>query len=100
MCRRIAIMYAGNLIENVDTRVLFRKPKHPYTMGLIASIPKFKGEIRTFKTIRGEPPDLSSIPAGCPFNPRCDYVMDICRRDKPRLVDAEEGHFVACHLYD
>ncbi|HJX22975.1 MAG TPA: ABC transporter ATP-binding protein [Candidatus Bathyarchaeia archaeon] len=100
MCKRIAIMYAGNLVENVETGTLFRKPKHPYTMGLIDSIPKFKGEIRTFKTIRGEPPDLSSIPAGCPFNPRCDYVMDICRRDKPPLVDVAKGHFVACHLYD
>jgi oligopeptide/dipeptide ABC transporter ATP-binding protein len=100
MCKRIAIMYAGNLVENVDTNHLFSKPKHPYTVGLIDSIPKFHGEVRTFKTIRGEPPDLSYVPEGCPFNPRCDQVMEICHKVKPKLVDTERDHLVACHLFD
>ena len=100
MSDKIAIMYAGNIVESVDSATIFKDPKHPYTKGLIESIPKFSGEIKIFKTIRGEPPDLCNIPQGCPFNPRCEYAMDICLTKKPELVDIEKGHFVACHLYD
>lgn len=98
--QRIAVMYAGTIVENSSTGALFRDPKHPYTRGLMESIPKFKGEIKTFRTIKGEPPDLCAIPEGCPFNPRCEYAMEICSKKNPDLIELEHNDFVACHLYD
>lgn len=88
------------LLRIVIQEPSFKAPKHPYTRGLMESIPKFKGEIKTFRTIKGEPPDLCAIPEGCPFNPRCEYAMEICSKENPDLIELEDNDFVACHLYD
>ncbi|GBD17064.1 Oligopeptide transport ATP-binding protein OppD [bacterium HR26] len=95
---RIGVMYAGKLVEIAPTRELFREPLHPYTQLLIASLPSLdgKGELRG---IPGLPPSLLSPPPGCPFHPRCPFVMDRCRVEESILREVRPGHWVACHLH-
>lgn len=100
-CDRIGVMYAGNIVELCKVQDVFTSPKHPYTMGLIKSIPRMSqkpGE--RLDTIPGSVPNLIYPPGGCRFHPRCSKVMDICKTEKPRVCEVESGHFVACHLYD
>ncbi len=101
VCDRVGVMYAGTIVELGSVKSIFDRPLHPYTLGLINSIPKMnqKKGVR-LDTIPGSVPNLIYPPTGCRFNPRCSKVMDICRREKPKLVEPERGHFVACHLYD
>jgi oligopeptide/dipeptide ABC transporter ATP-binding protein len=99
-CKRIGIMYMGNMIEFSDTAPLFKEPLHPYTVGLLDSIPKFEPCAKEFCTIKGEVPDPSQIPTGCPFHPRCNYAMKICVEQKPSLTEIAKGRLVACHLFD
>ena len=99
VCKRIAVMYAGNIVENCSTLQLFNRPLHPYTQGLLNSILTFskrKGEARV---IKGIIPDLIQPPFGCRFHPRCQSAMEICQKEKPVLVEFESGHWVSCHLY-
>ncbi|HVH14745.1 MAG TPA: ABC transporter ATP-binding protein [Candidatus Angelobacter sp.] len=99
-CEKVAIMYAGRIVEYGDTRSIFRDPQHPYTQGLIKAFPSIKGERVRLQSIPGSPPDLLNPPPACRFNPRCPYVMDICRKEDPELKErTEKGHLVACHLY-
>ena len=99
-CENLAIMYAGRVVEYGDTRSIFKNPKHPYTQGLIKAFPSIKGERVRLQSIPGQPPDLLHPPPACRFNPRCPYVMDICKKVDPPLEDhGEPGHLVACHLY-
>jgi len=95
---RLGVMYAGKLVEIAPTRELFREPLHPYTQLLIASLPSLdgKGELRG---IPGLPPSLLSPPRGCPFHPRCPFVMERCRVEEPILREVRPGHWVACHLH-
>ena len=95
---RIGVMYAGKLVEIAPTRELFREPLHPYTQLLIASLPSLdgKGELRG---IPGLPPSLLNPPPGCPFHPRCPFVMERCRVEEPVLREVLPGHWVACHLH-
>jgi peptide/nickel transport system ATP-binding protein len=96
---RIAIMYAGEIVEMAEARTLFQYPKHPYTVGLMKSFPSLTGE-RTFITgIPGSPPDLANPPQGCRFSPRCPYATPYRREVHPTLLEVEQRHFVACHLY-
>ena len=81
----IAIMYGGRIIEQAPATALFRAPRHPYTAGLLASFPSLHGPRMHMTGIAGSPPDLRSMPAGCPFHPRCDYAMDRCRTELPPL---------------
>ena len=100
-CDRVGIMYAGNIVELCDVHSVFSNPKHPYTIGLINSIPKMSqkpGE--RLETISGSVPNLIYPPSGCRFHPRCSGAMDICRKEKPEIIEVEKGCFVACHLYD
>jgi peptide/nickel transport system ATP-binding protein len=97
---RIAIMYAGEIIEMAKSRELFDQPLHPYTEGLMGSFPALTGPRRTLEGIPGSPPDLISPPSGCRFHPRCPKRMMICDRARPRLGDEHSGHAVACHLYE
>lgn len=100
ICDRVGVMYAGTIVELGGVMTIFDKPLHPYTVGLIGSIPKIDQKAHTrLETIKGSVPNLIYPPAGCRFNPRCPKVMDICKKDKPPVYEIEPGHFVACHLY-
>ncbi len=96
LCDRVAVMYAGNVAEVADVMELFKKPLHPYTKGLLESIPRPGKE---FKTIKGEVPALINPPAGCRFHTRCPTAMEICTMTKPEFIEADKDHFVMCHLY-
>lgn len=101
VCDRVGVMYAGNIVELSTVKNIFSHPMHPYTIGLIGSIPKFnqKKGVR-LDMISGSVPNLIYPPTGCRFHPRCTKAMDICKTEKPKMVEVEEGHSVACHLYD
>lgn len=96
LCDRVAVMYAGNVVEVAGIFELFKDPLHPYTSALLESIPRPGGQL---KSIPGFVPSLINPPKGCRFNDRCSYAMDVCRKIKPPLVEVKENHFVACHLY-
>jgi len=94
---RIGIMYAGKMVEEAPTEVIFGDPVHPYTQYLINSLPRF-GDKSTRESVPGSPPSLINLPSGCPFHPRCPYVLDICRRQMPSFVYLDINHRVACWL--
>ena len=96
-CNKVAIMYAGKIVEYADTITLFKSPSHPYSQGLLANYPSIEGERKDFKPITGRPPNLLNPPSGCRFHPRCPYAMDICKEVEPDLIDIGGGHVVACH---
>ena len=96
-CEKIAIMYAGKIVEQGDIFTIYQEPLHPYTKGLIGAFPSIKAAKKRMTSIPGFPPDLLNPPLGCRFHPRCPYVMDICKREEPRLVKAGK-RYVACHL--
>jgi oligopeptide/dipeptide ABC transporter ATP-binding protein len=100
MCDRIAVMYAGHIMENADAVTLFGRPRHPYTLGLLGSIAVNVEKGAKLVPIKGAPPDLSNMPAGCPFAPRCRYCEDICLKQLPELREIEPGHFSRCHCVD
>ena len=95
---RLAVMYAGQVMELGQTRAVFDSPRHPYTVGLMQSFPSIVGERQDLTGIPGSPPDLLKPPAGCRFHPRCPQVMPRCRTQEPAVVDVE-GDLVRCHLY-
>jgi len=97
-CNRVAVMYAGNIVEVGDVVDVFKRTKHPYSTGLLEAVRLHEGE-RRLKVIPGTVPDLIEVPKGCSFNPRCKFASEVCRREKPMLVEVEKGHFVACHLF-
>ena len=99
MCDRIGVMYAGTMAEIGLNRDIFKEPLHPYTQGLMNSIPKVTMDMARLETIEGNVPNLIKPPSGCRFHPRCPYAMDICTGTKPTLEEIRPGHFVACHLY-
>ena len=99
ICDKVAIMYAGNIVEFADKYELFKNPKHPYTVGLFGSIPDISSDDDTLKPIKGLMPDPSNLPEGCPFNPRCEQARPECSSGEPRYVDTGNGHFVKCVLY-
>ncbi len=98
MCQRILVMYAGSIVEEASRRDLFYDPRHPYTSGLLKSVPRLDRprEIR-LPQIEGLPPDLARVPRGCAFHPRCPTATDLCRTVKPLLREVAPGHRVACH---
>jgi oligopeptide transport system ATP-binding protein len=95
---RIAVMYAGRLMETADVYELYRRPAHPYTKGLLDSIPRLDQKGQTLAAIGGLPPNLLRMPTGCPFNPRCRYVQEVCRQDLPELREIVPGRRSACHF--
>jgi peptide/nickel transport system ATP-binding protein len=100
VCDRVGVMYAGTMAEIGTTREVFKEPFHPYTQGLMNSIPKLDMDITRLDTITGNVPNLVKPPSGCRFNPRCPYAMSICSKEKPNLIEIKPGHFAACHLYN
>ncbi len=95
---RIAVMYAGRIVEHADVHALYARPAHPYTRALIDSIPKPHDRPEKLKTISGLPPNLTRIPSGCPFHPRCPLRQDVCVIDVPPLIDLGDGRTSACHF--
>jgi oligopeptide/dipeptide ABC transporter ATP-binding protein len=98
-CDRIAVMYAGKLVELADSLELSRNPLHPYTIGLLRSIPNVELEDQRIEYLEGSPPDLVNPPTGCHFHPRCPKAMEACRARDPGVVEVRPGHFVKCFLY-
>jgi len=96
---RVAVMYAGKIVELADALDLFANPLHPYAQGLLKSIPNIKLWDQEFEIMKGLPPDLINPPTGCRFHPRCPHAMDICSEVDPPLKPVENGTTVACHLY-
>jgi len=99
VCKRIAVMYAGNIVEDCSTAQLFRRPLHPYTQGLLSSILTFSKREGEAQGIKGIIPDLIRPPPGCRFHPRCLRAMEVCKEKKPAMIEFEQGHWVSCHLY-
>ena len=94
---RVNVMYAGKIIETATAKTLYANPKHPYTVGLLTSVPRLDQERKSkLIPIEGVPPDLINMPPGCPFYPRCTYRVDKCAQEMPPLIDIEDGHRVAC----
>ena len=98
MADRIYVMYAGKIVEHGDARAIFYHPRHPYTMGLLDSVPRLDSRVQgDLHSIPGTPPDLVAPPVGCAFAARCPYAMNICARREPEYMDFEEpGHYAAC----
>lgn len=100
-CDKIAIMYAGKIVEYADVSDLFEEPLHPYTQGLIQAFPNLKSTRTRMNSIPGSPPDLIDPPKGCRFHPRCTYAKTICKEQEPAVMKmTEKEHLIACHLYD
>ncbi len=95
----VMVMYAGQAVEHADVRRLFKNPKHPYTLGLLKSIPRIDVDTDRLYNIRGMIPAPEDYPKGCRFSPRCDECMDRCALEAPPLVDTGEGHWVRCWKY-
>ena len=107
LAHRIAIMYAGEIVEQAEAQALHDAPRHPYTIGLMQSFPPLRGPLRRMTGIPGSPPDLTNPPAGCRFNPRCPHctpddvaLYELQTTVKPRLREVASGHLVACHLVE
>ncbi len=98
VCDRVAVMYAGRIVESGGTRELFNNPTHPYTMALMLSLPKLEVKVDRLYSIEGQPPDLYNMPPGCSFAPRCSQVMDICKVQYPPLTTINDGHEASCWL--
>ncbi|MFF8384390.1 ABC transporter ATP-binding protein [Streptomyces kanasensis] len=96
---RIAVMYAGRIVETAPVHDLYRAPAHPYTRGLLDSIPRLDQKGRELYAIRGLPPSLTAIPSGCPFHPRCPRARDVCRTDVPPLYEVSAERRSACHFW-
>jgi oligopeptide/dipeptide ABC transporter ATP-binding protein len=97
---RVIVMYAGHVVEETDVFTIFANPRHPYTIGLMESLPKVVGGEETLRPIPGQPPSLISVPPGCPFHPRCflSQGRPKCREELPALRPIGEGHRTACHF--
>lgn len=98
-CSRVIVMYAGNIVEEAPIKELFTHPQHPYTEGLIASVPRLGKRLRRLPSIPGSVPDLSVMPEGCRFAPRCKYAQDSCKQKLPELKTVSKGHLCACPFY-
>ncbi len=95
---KIAIMYAGKIVEYGDSEKIYYEPAHPYTQKLLAAIPRLHEDVEKLEFIPGQPPNLINPPKGCRFHPRCSYAMDICREQEPELKEIDKDHYAACWL--
>jgi oligopeptide/dipeptide ABC transporter ATP-binding protein len=97
MCERVNVMYAGMFVETGSAEQLFGSPRHPYTLGLLQSVPRLDAARRSrLQPIEGAPPNMLHAPSACPFQPRCRFEIDLSRREVPQLLEVEPGHRVAC----
>ena len=100
ICDRVAIMYAGNIVEYADKRELYKNPRHPYTIGLFDSLPDIQKDEENLKPIKGLMPDPTNLPPGCPFHPRCEKAKPECSKTEPQNVEVSANHIVKCLLYN
>jgi oligopeptide/dipeptide ABC transporter ATP-binding protein len=100
ICDRVYVMYAGQVVEQADVHTLFKNPSHPYTVGLMKSLPRLREGQERLASIRGMVPSLSHMPKGCRFAPRCDRACDRCRSEAPPLYDLGGGHKARCFLFE
>jgi peptide/nickel transport system ATP-binding protein len=98
-CDKILVMYAGHMVEHANIKDIYNNPQHPYTRGLLRSIPNIELAEQKLEAIQGSPPDLLNLPKGCRFWPRCSNAMEKCRETEPQLIETEPNHFVRCFLY-
>lgn len=98
-CDKILVMYAGHMVERANIKDIYKNPQHPYTRGLLKSIPNIELAEQKLEAIPGSPPDLLNLPKGCRFWPRCPSAMEKCRKTEPQLIETEPNHFVRCFLY-
>ena len=96
MCDKVAVMYAGRIVETGNVRDIFYSPKHPYTEALLGSLPRLDVDVTRLDSIPGQPPALHDLPPGCPFAPRCRYAMDKCLEEYPPVYTLNEGHSARC----
>lgn len=96
LAQRVIVMYAGSIVEEASTKDLFREPQHPYTLGLLGSLPRLDQDEARLQSIGGHPPDLTALPMGCHFAPRCGRVAERCQSEIPVLETVGAGHRVAC----
>jgi oligopeptide/dipeptide ABC transporter ATP-binding protein len=99
MCDRVAVMYAGRLVESGAVRQIFNSPAHPYTRALLESIPRMSDTRERLAAIDGQPPDPAALPSGCAFHPRCPHVLDRCRSEAPGEVQVAPGQTTRCWLH-
>jgi peptide/nickel transport system ATP-binding protein len=99
MADRVSVMYAGNVVETAPVRDLYRRPLHPYTQGLLNSIPRMDDPTKSLESIPGSVPNLIYPPSGCRFHPRCPHAMEICKEARPPTTIEGDDHTVACYLY-
>ena len=99
ICDRVAVMYAGRIVEIGPVRQIFKSPAHPYTRALLDSVPRLGAKGARLTAIEGQPPDLATLPAGCAFAARCPFVMDRCRTDTPVDTKVGEAHLTRCWLH-
>lgn len=100
MCDIVYVMYAGKVMEQAETFELFRNTCHPYTEGLLKSIPRMDNQVDRLYSIRGVVPNLLHLPKGCSFCTRCDYATERCRQERPELYPVGDGHMVRCFRYE
>jgi len=98
VCDRVAVMYAGKIVEHGSAVEIYKNPLHPYTRGLLSSVLSVKGKRKRLRGIPGVPPNLVNPPSGCRFNPRCPYMMDKCKERSPELSEVLADHYVACFM--
>jgi len=98
VCDKVAVMYAGKIVEYGDIISIYKEPLHPYTIDLVNAFPKISSKRQKLSFIPGSPPDLLYPPKGCRFHPRCKYAMEICRKEEPPIVDVGANHYIKCHL--
>jgi oligopeptide/dipeptide ABC transporter ATP-binding protein len=99
--QRVGVMYAGKLVETGSTEDVFYRPRMPYTLGLLGSLPRLDRSAEERLTpIKGSPPSLLNLPPGCPFTPRCPLAESVCDEEEPALLTVEGGHLAACHFRD
>ncbi|WP_313756038.1 ABC transporter ATP-binding protein [Tissierella sp.] len=99
VCDKVAIMYAGEIVEYASIEELFENPKHPYTKGLFGSIPSLDEEVDRLKPIKGLMPDPTNLPSGCKFHPRCIHATEACKNNHPKDIEVTPGHKVKCLIY-
>lgn len=97
-CDRVAVMYAGRIVESAPVRHIFSNPSHPYTRALLNSLPNMELNVDRLDSIEGQPPELHALPPGCPFAVRCSEAMDICREEYPPSTVVSDGHHMSCWL--